>query len=616
MVDRGCSAAKVGGIDMDNEPIFRGDFLYRNERMAWAGSCSLHEEYLWFRPEALDRLGGAQPWRIPLSEITDLSLMGRDCRLSISNQARSFVLEGAATLELHRALRTTLAQLQQKSTPLRPADRESRWFYQGELNLALAGGKPVLGEIAVSPKSIRFVPKTGRRGGETNAEIMIYLADVLRFEMRREESILTLHLDTHDLEVSGANATVLAEILQFLRSQRSQSLQSSVAYRVRWFTGERASFGQLVITPHRIRFVSEGEALVESGDGADVELPAGRISGLYADSKTLTVRTTAGFHYFEINEAASLLDQLATTWASQQNPLEPALDAKGQFAEEADVQRLALTWSWVIEAELMERPLVAGPVLLHIPGIRLERHFLMLTEQAFLLLPMAGPTTEGGAIVFRNIGGLDPSAPELRRDRLEFQIGGHKVQLLPRGGAAFVSLFWDSIPRKIASPPESAQAIRRKRRALTEYDDNRRESYRVSPVERHVGTITILALPEAHVAEFEYETLPPQDAETERRPLRVGDQLQYEMRDVSVEGMGVVMQEPLPSGALVEVDLFDQESAFSIQAEVVNTRALASKKYPFHSGLRVEEPEGETRIRVQGLWTAMQRERAARRASP
>ena len=616
MVDPIHLAARVGGNDMDKEAIFRGDFLYRRENVAWAGNCSLYDEYLWFRPDALDRLAGAHPWRLPLQEITDLDVAGRDCKLCLKTAERSFVLEGAPTLELHRVLRQALAQIENKNNALVPADRDARVFYHGELSLALAGGKPVTGEVALSPKSLRFVPRGGRRTGETNAEIVIYLADIQHFEFRRDESILFLQMETNELEVSGANTAVLAEVLNFLRSQRSQSLQSSLAHRVRWFTGEHASFGQLVITPRRIRFVSEDEALVDVGDGADVELPAGRISGLYADPKTLTVRSAAGFHYFEISEAATLLDQLAATWANQPNPLEPQLDDQGQFADEAAIQRLALTWSWVIEAELLNQPLVAGPVLLHIPGVRLERHFLLLTEQAFLLLPMEGPTTEGGAIVFRNIGGLDPSAPELRRDRLEFQIGGHNVQLLPRGGAAFVSLFWDSIPRRIASPPESEKVVRRKRRALTEYDDNRRESYRVSPVERHVGTITILALPEEHVSEFEYETLPPEDADTTRRVLRVGDQLQYEMRDVSVEGMGVVMQEPLPSGATVEVDLFDNDSVFSVQAEVVNTRALASKKHPFHSGLRVEEPEGETRIRVQGLWTSMQRERAARRAAP
>lgn len=601
---------------MDNEPIFRGDFLYRKERLTWAGTCSLFEDFLWFRPEALDRLGGAQPWRLPVDEIQDFDLHGIECKLVLSSAERVFELEGAATVALHQALRQLFVQREHPKTGRFPQGREKRIFYHAELSLALPGGKPLSGEVSITPKALRFVPKALRRPAEAIPEITIYIADLQEVEWRREESVMLLRTETSVLEVAGAEVAALVEILRFLRGQQRRKLHTSTVHRVRWFNETKACYGQLVVTSHRLRFVSEADVNKEDGTSFDVELPAARVGGLYADPKTMTVRTPEGLHYFEMGEAAALVDQLAITWAAQSSPLDPRLDDFGQFADAADMQRLALTWSWVIEAELLNKPLLAGPVLLHIPGVRLERHFLLLTAQAFLLLPMEGPTTEGGAIVFRNIGGLDPSAPELRRDRLEFQVGGHNVQLMPRGGAAFVSLFWDSVPRRLAAVPASEQSTRRKRMALTEYDDNRRQSYRVSPVDRYIGTMTVLSLPEGHFPEFEYDTTIPQEANEERRIIRSGDQLQYEMRDVSVEGMGVVMQEPLPFGAKVQVDLFDAESIFSIHAEVVNTRPLPSKKYPFHSGLRVDEPEGATRVRIQGLWTSLQRQRAARRAAP
>lgn len=602
---------------MDKEPIFRGDLVYRKGRLAFAGNCSLTDDFLWFRPEALDRLAGARPWRLALDEVQRLELLGIECQLVISTAERNYELEGAGTLLLHRALRERMESMAHEHKSWR-VHEDKRVIFEASMSLALPGGKPLQGEVSLTPKSFRFLPKSIRRPSEAVPDITIFIPDVHEVELRRDEAMLVLTTESSVLEVSGADAPILAEILRFLRSHQSRRLDTSLARRVRHYTEKEAAHGQLVVTSHRIRFVSEVDVLKEGGDSSDVELPAARVGGLYADPRTLTVRTPEGLHYFEMPEAGALVDQLAATWSHPTRAFVPALDAAGQFAERSDVQRLALTWSWVIEAELLQQPLLAGPVLLHIPGLRLERHILMLTHNAFLLLPVEGPTTEGGAIVFRNIGGLDPTAPELRRDRLEFQIGGRNVQLLPHGGAAFVSLFWDSIPRRIASAPEVVQKAQRKRSALTTYEDNRRESYRVSPVERYVGTMTVLAIPSQHVPEFEYDETPANGEEEEavRRLIKAGDQLQYEMRDVSVEGMGVVMQEPLPTGAKVQVDLFDADSVFSIDAEVVNTRALPSKKYPFHSGLRVDEPEGDTRVRIQGLWTSLQRQRAARRAAP
>lgn len=602
-------------------PLAHGEFLYFHGHLAHAGRLWLSDEQIAFDPHELERIAGSLPWRVALSEVRRVEHLGMESILVVETGADTYRCQGAASLALYRRLLPLLVRQRAHDLELAPLPAAGRVLVHAPATRLRKGAIDVAGHLWMTPGRLRFVPVGVGRLVGAGAEFDLALADIATLERDAADDTLACHGSQQVYTVKSPAAAQVYALWQALRKRREADREEGACYAARYVLPQGAVSGQLVVAPHRWRFVAD---VLRSGTGNqalsaawDVEVECARAHALSAEPGALTVHLESGTRRFELLEAEQLLDALPTLWTRAPATGEAELDEAGIYRHAAALERLAVSWSWVIGVDVLAEPILAGPVILHLPERRLERHQLLLTSSAIVLLPDEGPSAERGAVVFRHLGGLDPRSPELRRSRIDLQIGAQRVSLHPRGGRAFVERFWDQLPAGLTSSnarggtAASADAASLPLPVSEQRVDNRRESYRVSPVEDRIGTLKVRVLP--HEALPATGEPPGEETSAPAPPLVEGQVLAYVLKDVSPEGMGVWLERALPLGTRVEVQLQEGAARFAVGALVVNCRSLGAAEPRVHCGLRLTEPEGALRQRIQSLWTQLQRQRVATR---
>lgn len=593
--------------------LAQGEFLHLQGHLAHAGRLLLSAEQLIFEPNELERIAGAISWHLPLSDIRRIEHLGVESVLVIEGEAGSHRYQGPASLSLYRRLLPLLVQLRVHDPQLAPLPSTGRVLVHAPATRIRRGAIDVAGHLWMTPGRLRFVPVGVGRLVGAGAEFDLAVSDIVAAHLDEVEGTIECQ-GTHDVHlVKSTAAGKIYALWQALKKTRVAEHLEGACYPARHGVSGGVTSGQLIVTSHRWRFIADtlrtGTDIRPVSADWDVEIDPGRAHALSAEPGHLTIHLEGAPRRFELLEAEQILDALPSHWARGPAPGGAALDEAGAYRDALDVERLALGWSWVIGADVLAEPILAGPVVLHLPERRLERHQLLLTSSAIVLLPDEGPGAERGAVVFRHLGGLDPASPELRRSRIDLQIGPQLVSLHPRGGRVFVERFWDQLPASLTSsrprPAAAAPAGATLHPASDLQIDNRRESYRVAPVHDREGTLQVRLLPHDAAS----------GSEGPRGALLVaeGERLPYVLKDVSPEGMGVWLDLTLPVGTRVEVQLSEAAASFGVHAVVVNRRPVLGTPGRYHTGLRITEPEGALRQRVQTLWTQMQRQRVATR---
>lgn len=591
----------------ETQPLFRGEFLHRTGILARVGHLTLTEDELSFEHGRVDRLAGAKPWSVPIEQVKAVKVVGLDRAVVVKAADAEYKLSGGTTSLLRDRLAALLAQRDGTADDKVRYEPGERVILYGPGVLFRPRWLDASGVAELTTSRFRFNPSFSARISGPNAALDLRIGDIVDVRLVGVRRVLEIELKNGVRRIGGPLASAFFVSILALREGGDTSAVRTTVYAGTIRNGALAHPGQMVVTQHRVRFVTTGMLDAMVGVKEDLDIALADIVRADAEDKTIVIRAGNDEHTFELDHADRCLDAIAPLVAAVPTAGEPALDERGAFAT-AELEQLITGWSEAIEPELLEEPRLATPVVVHTGGNRLHRRFLVQTKRAAFILPIRGPAGDKKRLtVIRYDEGLEPLGQDLNRNDLELKTTKRTLRLLTRTGNKLVKAFWDGVPE--IGPREQPRG--EKVLEPTEAGSERREAYRVALPMTVMCRVTIMTLGDG------VESSGKKPAKIHKSPVELKAKMTFEGRlcDISAHGLGMTMEVPIPAGSEVLVQSDVTDCKFKVLAKIVHHRAEGEDSPLFRHGVRVWDPDADSRARMQKAWAAYQRDELTREKS-